>query len=227
MNQLEWGSDQPRHPASDRRRDGEPLQFDLRPQRQEDGAPLRHRGRHAGPVDNALPLAGFPAAIRRSSWTSARSGSRGKSKGWRDKLGVPFGPGDLWAEKGIVDGDNSGSASFDWAAAGRSGREDHVRRLAARRGAVLLPRRRQQRDVFLARRHRLHRRPLDLRRAVRHVQHGVGRGDNGRSAARSWRSRWRIHRRRRGRTPGSCPSTPRWASTSSTPRRTIFTPFGA
>ena len=31
------------------------------------------------------------------------------------KLGVPFGEGDLWAQKGIVDGNNSGSASFDWA----------------------------------------------------------------------------------------------------------------
>ena len=36
-----------------------------------------------------------------------------------DKLGVPYGPDDLWAQKGFVDGDNSGSASFDWA--GRPG----------------------------------------------------------------------------------------------------------
>jgi L-fucose isomerase len=35
------------------------------------------------------------------------------------KLGISFGPSDLWAQKGIVDGDNSGSASFDWA--GRPG----------------------------------------------------------------------------------------------------------
>ncbi len=40
-------------------------------------------------------------------------------QGLARQLGVPFGPGDLWAEKGIVDGDNSGSASFDWA--GRPG----------------------------------------------------------------------------------------------------------
>jgi L-fucose isomerase len=37
-------------------------------------------------------------------------------QGLAKKLGIPFGPNDLWAEKGIVDGDNSGSASFDWAA---------------------------------------------------------------------------------------------------------------
>lgn len=32
------------------------------------------------------------------------------------KLGVKFSKGDLWAQRGFVDGDNSGSASFDWAA---------------------------------------------------------------------------------------------------------------
>lgn len=36
-------------------------------------------------------------------------------QGLAQKLGVPFGPDDLWAQKGIVDGNNSGSASFDWA----------------------------------------------------------------------------------------------------------------
>ena len=36
-------------------------------------------------------------------------------QGLAQKLGIPFGRGDLWAQKGIVDGNNSGSASFDWA----------------------------------------------------------------------------------------------------------------
>jgi L-fucose isomerase len=36
-----------------------------------------------------------------------------------DKLGVGYGAEDLWAERGFVDGDNSGSASLDWA--GRPG----------------------------------------------------------------------------------------------------------
>lgn len=31
------------------------------------------------------------------------------------KLNVKFGKSDLWAQRGFVDGDNSGSASFDWA----------------------------------------------------------------------------------------------------------------
>ena len=35
------------------------------------------------------------------------------------RLGVEFTDGDLWARRGFVDGDNSGSASFDWA--GRPG----------------------------------------------------------------------------------------------------------
>ncbi len=33
------------------------------------------------------------------------------------KIGYTLPKGELWAEKGLVDGDNSGSASFDWAAA--------------------------------------------------------------------------------------------------------------
>lgn len=33
-----------------------------------------------------------------------------------DKLGVSYTDKDLWATKGFVDGDNSGSAAFDWAA---------------------------------------------------------------------------------------------------------------
>jgi len=36
-----------------------------------------------------------------------------------NKLGVKFTKGDLWAQRGFVDGDNSGSASLDWA--GRPG----------------------------------------------------------------------------------------------------------
>ncbi|MDR1520324.1 MAG: hypothetical protein LBU23_09330 [Planctomycetota bacterium] len=33
-----------------------------------------------------------------------------------DKLGVPYSESDIWATKGFVDGDNSGSAALDWAA---------------------------------------------------------------------------------------------------------------
>jgi len=33
-----------------------------------------------------------------------------------DELGISYSPTDRWVEKGIVDGDNSGSASFNWAA---------------------------------------------------------------------------------------------------------------
>ncbi len=41
-----------------------------------------------------------------------------------EQLGVPFGPDDAWARKGFVDGDNSGSASFDWAARPGASREE-------------------------------------------------------------------------------------------------------
>ncbi|MBN1943495.1 MAG: hypothetical protein JW849_09415 [Phycisphaerae bacterium] len=37
-------------------------------------------------------------------------------QGLAKKLGVKFGKNALWAQRGFVDGDNSGSASFDWAA---------------------------------------------------------------------------------------------------------------
>ena len=111
-------------------------------------------------------------------------------QGLAQQLGVPFGSGDLWAQKGIVDGNNSGSASFDWAGqAGRLGREDHVGHFHAGGRAVLLPRRRQQRDLHHARRHRLHRRPPGLQRPVRHVQHVLGRGHHGRSAGEAGRRR--------------------------------------
>ena len=32
-----------------------------------------------------------------------------------DSLGIPYSSGDAWAERGFFDGNNSGSASFDWA----------------------------------------------------------------------------------------------------------------
>jgi len=48
------------------------------------------------------------------------------------KLGIPFTGEELWARQGIVDGDNSGSASFDWA--GRPG--DPVEKIM---GNVSLP----------------------------------------------------------------------------------------
>ena len=40
-------------------------------------------------------------------------------KALADKVGVPYSEADIWAAKGFVDGDNSGSASLDWA--GRPG----------------------------------------------------------------------------------------------------------
>jgi L-fucose isomerase len=41
-----------------------------------------------------------------------------------EKLGVAFTEEDAWARKGFVDGDNSGSASFDWAAKPGATREE-------------------------------------------------------------------------------------------------------
>ena len=40
----------------------------------------------------------------------------GKLKAWPTSLGVQLTARDVWAQRGIVDGDNSGSASLNWAA---------------------------------------------------------------------------------------------------------------
>jgi len=46
------------------------------------------------------------------------------------KLGVKFSPKDSWAARGFVDGDNSGSASFDWAGKPGESPDDLLRRVS-------------------------------------------------------------------------------------------------
>ena len=119
MNQLEWGSD----------RRGIPLPIadvmeslfnsTLRPQRHEDRAAVRHRGRHAGPADDALHHLAFrrqSAAVHGLPQGLGAVGDPGPGQeaGRSLQRRASCGP-----SKGIVDGDNSGSASFDWA--GRPG----------------------------------------------------------------------------------------------------------
>jgi L-fucose isomerase len=70
-----------------------------------------------------------------------------------EKTGTKLPKGEAWAEKGLVDGDNSGSAAFDW---------------AAKPGATQLG---SLRDP---RRHRGHRRPSGLQQSKRHVLPDLG-----------------------------------------------------
>ncbi len=51
-------------------------------------------------------------------------------RGLAGKLGVEFDEDALWAERGFVDGDNSGSASFDWAGTPGESVESLMRRVA-------------------------------------------------------------------------------------------------
>ena len=51
-------------------------------------------------------------------------------KGLASSLGVPYNAEALWAQRGIVDGDNSGSASLDWAAAPGASVEEIMSRVA-------------------------------------------------------------------------------------------------
>lgn len=114
MNQLEWGSD-PR---------GIPL-----PIADATESLLNSTFDHNGPKQ-ALPFAteADVQGLLTMLFTSWLSGGNPPlfmdfRKVWEPweiqalakKLGVPFTGDELWAKVGLVDGDNSGSASFDWA----------------------------------------------------------------------------------------------------------------
>lgn len=51
-------------------------------------------------------------------------------QGLAKKLGVKFGKNDVWATRGIVDGDNSGSASLNWAAKPGAKMEDVMKNVS-------------------------------------------------------------------------------------------------
>ena len=111
-------------------------------------------------------------------------------QGLAQKLGIPFGSGDLWAQQGIIDGNNSGSASFDWA--GRPG--DPLEKIMS---GISMPGAELYYfpgggnsvtfitpggiDCIAGR--------LAYSAALRHVQHGLGRGYHGRSAGEAGRRR--------------------------------------
>ena len=149
MSQLEWGSD-PRGiplPVADVMESL--LQQHVRPQRPQARRALRHRGRRAGPADDAVYDVSQRRQSRRCSWTSARSGRPGRSRSWprssasRSSTRAPTG-----TQKGLVDGDNSGSAAFDWAAApGATVKQIMERVSMPLADAGLLPRRRQLRHL--------------------------------------------------------------------------------
>jgi len=80
-----------------------------------DAGPVRDRGRRPGTAHHALlqrPDGGNPPLFMdfRKVWEKWELDELARS------LGVGLKEDEAWAAKGLVDGDNSGSASFDWAA---------------------------------------------------------------------------------------------------------------
>ena len=232
MNQLEWGSDlRAFHSVADCRRHGELAQLDVRSQRAQ-SRPCRSPPR--ADVQGLLTMlftgwlsGGNPPLFMdfRKVWEPW------EIQGLARSLGVPFTGDELWAREGLfVDGDNSGSASFDWA--GRPG--DSVEKIMSNvsmpgRRAVLLPRRRQQRVV--------HQRPAASRASRAAWPTAICPGmfslvwDEATTVelpAKLSGLPFRGRRTSRGRTRGSCRSTPRWPSTSSMrPAKPLPRPSGA
>ena len=114
MNQLEWGSD----------RRGIPLAIcDLAESLL--NSTFDHKGRKAAmPFATEADMQGLLTMLF-STWLSGgnpplfmdfrKVWEPWEIQGLAKKLGVQFSDKDLWARRGIVDGDNSGSASLDWA----------------------------------------------------------------------------------------------------------------
>jgi len=118
MNQLEWGSD----------RRGLPLPI-CDTAESLFNSTFDHRGpKTAVPFATEADVQGLLTMLV-TSWLSGGNPPlfmdfRKVWEPWEitrlaDSLGVAHGPDDVWAQRGIVDGDNSGSASLDWA--GRPG----------------------------------------------------------------------------------------------------------
>ncbi len=115
MNQLEWGSD----------RRGIPLPIaDLAESLL--NSTFDHKGRKAAvPFATEADTQGLLTMLF-TTWLSGgnpplfmdfrKVWEPWEIQGLADKLGVTYSDKDLWARRGIVDGDNSGSASLNWAA---------------------------------------------------------------------------------------------------------------
>ena len=133
------------------------------------------------------------------------------------KLGVTLPEGAAWAEKGLVDGDNSGSASFDWAAKPGASVEEIMAGVSMPLADPgYFPGMGNSVHLRLAGRPGGHRRPPDLQQPLRHVQPELGRGDHRRGAGADGHRPLPDQRPPSGRTPSSCRSTRRCASTSTT-----------
>ena len=128
MNQLEWGSD----------RRGIPLAIcDMAESLL--NSTFDHNGRKAAmPFATEADMQGLLTMLF-STWLSGgnpplfmdfrKVWEPWEIQGLAKKLGVKFSDKDLWARRGIVDGDNSGSASLDWAGLPGAAPEDTLKNI--------------------------------------------------------------------------------------------------
>jgi L-fucose isomerase len=128
MNQLEWGSD----------RRGIPLAIcDMAESLL--NSTFDHDGRKAAmPFATEADMQGLLTMLF-STWLSGgnpplfmdfrKVWEPWEIQGLAKKLGVKFSDKDLWARRGIVDGDNSGSASLDWAGLPGAAPEDTLKNI--------------------------------------------------------------------------------------------------
>jgi L-fucose isomerase len=128
MNQLEWGSD----------RRGIPLAIcDMAESLL--NSTFDHDGRKAAmPFATEADMQGLLTMLF-STWLSGgnpplfmdfrKVWEPWEIQGLAKKLGVKFSNKDLWARRGIVDGDNSGSASLDWAGLPGAAPEDTLKNI--------------------------------------------------------------------------------------------------
>ena len=140
------------------------------------------------------------------------------------EVGVQLPADELWAQKGLVDGDNSGSASFDWAAKPGASVEEIM-------ANVYMPL--QDRSYFPGMGNSATfvspgglagiTGPAGLQHPIRPVWPKLGRGHHRRGAGQVGRRAILTRRTMSGRTPLWCPSTPRCTNTSTTRPLITFT----
>ena len=175
MSQLEWGSDLRGVPLPVADIMESSVQFDVRPSGKETGFALCHRSRRPGIADHArhdLSL-GWPSAAVHGFPESV--GKLGDWPTWPRPWECSLKGDTLWEKKGVVDGDNSGSASFDWAAAPGSSEKEIMKRVSFPQADLgLFPRRGKFGHFRLAGRDRGDRRPDGLQFPFRDVLLDMG-----------------------------------------------------
>ena len=212
MSQLEWGSDRRGIPLPVADAMESLLQLHLRPQRPQGAAALRHRGRRAGPADDALLHLAHrrqPAAVHGLPQGLGAVGDPGAGREARAHAAPATSSGRRRASSTAT---TPAARRFDWAGQpGASVEEIMARRQHAAGRPGLLPRRRQLASPSSS--------PGGIEGIAGRLAYSaltgmfslsLGRGHHRRAAREAGRRpSARPDQRRPGRTPSSCRSTRR------------------